>query len=188
MTYLCLVGDTFYQVFDSNLIPESDGTFDCLLVVDSQVDASYYLFMRSPADLYRKTHSYCRRVVSFDPTQTVSNEYSNLTFQELRSRNITSVDLYNWNAPMDIIEDYHSGTENGVFVNCSNSLWFGSNCEYTLDSSDDLSSLIDQRFLQRLYLHDNIHWYNNGTCYEMINSNDCESILCLDWREICDGK
>lgn len=163
-----------------------DGTFDCLISLESVPDASFFGYQRAPDTLFHETYHYCRRSTWIN--ESFSDQFSSITFQELRRTNITGLQLYDWNAPFDVIENYLAGDEHGIFVNCSDTLWFGVNCEYTLDSMEDIADLTYERFFAKGSSLDQHDLYTNGTCYEMMNNSDCESILCLDWREICDGK
>ncbi len=180
-------------MFDTNHVPGSDNTFDCLILLDGKDGLWHAEFSRLPERLYLQPHRYCRRSTLLDGQHIPSSENSTITnhtiftFDDLRSMNITHSQLYNWYAPMDIIEDYLSGEKTGFFVNCSDPLWFGSTCQYTFDSDEPLDNLIDERFDAKDTLPIDLSSFTNGTCYEISNAS-CESILCLDWREICDGK
>ncbi|CAF0959222.1 unnamed protein product [Adineta ricciae] len=81
--------------------------------------------------------------------------------------------------------DESSSFENDIlFYNCS-SPWFGPRCSFAFDLENDRS--LDEVVL--------LHFYNkpmitNGsiiTCYEHLKCT-WTSLLCLDWREICDRK
>ena len=111
------------------------------------------------------------------------------TFDELRRMNVTAGQLFDWYAPVDLIEDYLIGNEAGIFVNCSHarSVWFGARCQYTFDSASELKELLWNRFDAKETLQVDVLSITNGTCYE-IPADQCQSVLCLDWREICDGK
>ncbi|UJR17234.1 hypothetical protein I4U23_004129 [Adineta vaga] len=140
-----------------------------------------------------ETHYYCRWSTSKNNQLVMPNE--NIVngvpfpFKYLREMNISARDLFEWYAPIDVIEEYESGSETGLFVNCSNqdNVWFGSNCEYAYDSDREPIGFISGRLEDRYEVPDNIFSITNGTCYEM-NGSECQSVLCLDWREICDGE
>ena len=182
----CPTLDASYRLHDTNPISGGDGPTDCLIEIDSQLDDSFFSFERSPESLYRKTHHYCRRSPSTNAS--LLDQPSSMPFEELRQANITARQLYHWNAPFDVIENYVAGDEHGTFANCSDTLWFGASCEYTVDDDEQLYDVVDDQFSEKANFLDQRHLYTNGTCYEMINSSACGSILCLDWREICDGK
>lgn len=139
--------------------------------------------------------SYCRRL-----TKTASEDLLPLenkttfndqlfTFHQLRQMNVSSEQLLKWYTPIDIIEQYELGHETGLFFNCSNdeNFWFGTHCQYTLDSADDIADIIYQRHRRQAQSPDNLLSITNGTCY-IVDDDQCNSVICLDWREICDGK
>ena len=175
-----------HRIFDSNQMSDGDSTIDCLMTLDGQMDTSFFSFQRTPEGLFRETNYYCRR--SSWPNDTFWDNSSMVTFEELRRTNITGLQLYDWNAPFDVIEDYLAGKEQGIFANCSDTLWFGAKCEYSLDDFEDVFEAIDDRFMEKIRYLQYHRLYTNGTCYEMLNDSQCGSILCLDWREICDGE
>ncbi|UJR07146.1 hypothetical protein I4U23_011434 [Adineta vaga] len=72
--------------------------------------------------------------------------------------------------------------------------WFGSHCEYSFGVDyKTFSNALHNTFAIKTEFSENIHVYeilrvtNGGTCYESL---ECDRIgnVCLDWREICDGK
>ncbi|CAF1524754.1 unnamed protein product [Rotaria magnacalcarata] len=111
------------------------------------------------------------------------------TFDQLRQMNISTDQLLAWYAPLDIIEDYVSGKVNRLFFNCSDNgnLWFGAQCEYTFDTSTEFHKLVLEKKVGKMQVPEDILAITNGTCY-ITDPNVCKSFICLDWREICDGK
>ncbi len=171
-----------------------DTTFDCLYDVtipeNGQMD-----YMEYESVAYTEIMRYCRRLTTVtnqdlvsDNNLLISNEKA-LPFDRLREMGISASQLFKWNAPIDVIEEYILGKKTGFFVNCSdrNNLWFGPHCEYTLDSPSNLYELLTERFAAKKNVPENILSITNGTCYEL-NGIECNSVICLDWREICDGK
>jgi hypothetical protein len=171
-----------------------DTTFDCLYDVtipeNGQMD-----YMEYESVAYTEIMRYCRRLTTVtnqdlvsDNNLLISNEKA-LPFDRLREMGISASQLFKWNAPIDVIEEYILGKKTGLFVNCSdrNNLWFGAHCEYTLDSPSNLYELLTERFAAKKNVPENILLITNGTCYEL-NGIECNSVICLDWREICDGK
>jgi len=171
-----------------------DTAFDCLY--DVTVFEEYSLnYMEYASNGYSQIVRYCRRLTTTSNQDLVSEDnllISNgkvLSFDRLREMSISASQLFKWNAPIDVIEEYISGRKTGLFVNCSDrgNLWFGSHCEYTFDSSFYLYQLLNERFNAKKNVPENILSITNGTCYEL-NGVECRSVICLDWREICDGK
>lgn len=194
ITYLCLICRGSRQIFDTNIVPGSDGTFDCLICTYEYKGIDESFNARTPAwRISKEIQRFCRRLTFSDNQdmlsmeQPIINHHPAFTFEDLRSMNITYHQLYEWYAPLDLIEDYLLGNSTGLFVNCSNTLWFGSNCEYTFDTDQNFEHFIMDRFDAKENVSINLSLFTNGTCYEILDA-ECESILCLDWREICDGK
>ncbi|CAF1437471.1 unnamed protein product [Didymodactylos carnosus] len=77
-----------------------------------------------------------------DKNKTIANG-TPFTFERLKQLNVTSKDLLQWSASLDIIEKYEiylaesSSSSNPaslqIYHNCTQ-LWFGKLCEYTFDS------------------------------------------------------
>jgi hypothetical protein len=70
---------------------------------------------------------------------------------------------------------------------CS-SPWFGSKCQYefTFDLSLSFSAIVQMPLHNQMKIIPNV---TNGLCYRCLT--DCNRRvwpLCLDWREVCDGK
>ncbi|CAF3576821.1 unnamed protein product [Adineta steineri] len=129
---------------------------------------------------------YCRRTIAkiselIKPPHNQVVYGEEFTFSSLREMGVSAQQLYDWYAPMDTIEEYISGKNTSSFYNCSQTkgnYWFGPWCQYTFGSEKDLADILNDKFLFPVA---------HNTCYPM-NDGICESILCLDWREICDGK
>ena len=120
------------------------------------------------------------------------------TFDQLGKQNVTSEQLYFWSAPVDLIERYqyylnqlsnqnelHLLSAKDAFYNCTLPR-FGPQCQYAF-MHDILS--------YRSFDESIIDYYQNvdkelfsQTCYTHLKCNRTLSFLCLDWREICDGK
>ncbi|CAF1199696.1 unnamed protein product [Adineta ricciae] len=116
------------------------------------------------------------------------------TFNTLYEQNITSQELLQWSATIDLAERYQIYIENKksfvpfkddqyVFYKCSWP-WFGPVCQFSFDyfRSKYFHALVQDTFESKI---PNI---NNTmiTCYLHLK---CDTLLiCLDWRDICDGK
>jgi len=114
------------------------------------------------------------------------------TFAVLNEKNITSEQLYNWSAPIDLIERYELYLNNQsldmgnqLYYNCS-ALAFGPQCQFKLDSYDSISPF------DYMYLYFREQYFSNEpvtmTCYIHLQCDRGLPSLCLDWTEICDGK
>jgi hypothetical protein len=87
----------------------------------------------------------CRHDNIEDGIIVPENNIPVLTFEELDKHNISSLDLYVWSAPIDLIEHYQAYRELKVnnttdgslfkFYNCSLVNRFGSFCQYYFNST-----------------------------------------------------
>ena len=100
--------------------------------------------------------------------------------------------LISWSASIDQAERYQmflsnvsnsSFEANTLFYNCTFP-WFGPFCGFAFDLTDaqPLKKIVFNNFQSRMLKPD----IPQVTCYKHLQ---CEtSLICLDWREICDGK
>ncbi|CAF1381404.1 unnamed protein product [Adineta steineri] len=175
-----------------NTNDNSKTTFDC---IDSYIIDDRYSYEHVS---FQANHliPYCRRPLSTDPINKIQGYIENTyTFKDLSLQGITSENLRQWSISIDIIEQYSiyliknkTEFDEFIFNNCS-SLWFGSNCQYTFNLSMPIESFGDfvnssfearRDYLGEILIH---------TCYP--HSSECyrgPEPMCLDWREICDGK
>ncbi|CAF1210266.1 unnamed protein product [Adineta ricciae] len=133
--------------------------------------------------------SYCMRnnLSNIDESDKQCNEDRNYTFEQLKSQDIRSSDLFNWNAPIDTLNNYekyflenNSFLSNMIFCNCTEN-WFGPFCQYEIVDPDEKQMTVKRPLNDVLEVIDDISLL---TCYQGIQ---CHSTICLDWREICNG-
>ncbi|CAF0841182.1 unnamed protein product [Adineta steineri] len=112
-----------------------------------------------------------------------------LTFDELKKKNVTAKNLIEWSSSIDLTERYeyflqmNKSSSNEVFYNCTLP-WFGPLCQYKFivnQSFPQLIETIDHRYRDR-------DVNASFTCYIHLKCNRGSPYICLDWREICDGK
>ncbi|CAF1563816.1 unnamed protein product, partial [Adineta steineri] len=109
-------------------------------------------------------------------------------FDELYRLNITSHEILMWSSSIDLAERYQhyldratqSNLSNEKFFNCTQP-WFGSRCQYSFEFNKD--RLVQNSF--EIALTDDIF---HRTCYILLECDRGGSSMCLDWREICDGR
>ena len=120
------------------------------------------------------------------------------TFAELNKKSITSIELYSWSAPIDVIERYQFylnqlSTENrplametDLFYNCTLPA-FGPQCQYEFDIPNYRESTYDNI---HMYYQEQMHDSEQPpiTCYIHLKCDRGLTSICLDWTEICDGK
>ncbi|CAF1308871.1 unnamed protein product [Adineta ricciae] len=179
-----------FTLYYSNDRQISNSAFDCIY-------ASLYDNLKEVTEpmihIYHLV-PYCRRpdtdeiqeeMDSFD-----SNGHRRIHFDELKKQGVTSTQLLTWMAPIDVAERYEKYNESthDYFYNCS-SPWFGSMCQYKFnyDTTKILfEDIINTTFTNRFEQCSNTEII---TCYPFVsNCSRVSSSVCLDWREICDGK
>jgi hypothetical protein len=109
----------------------------------------------------------------------------NYTFDELFDMNVTAYEILLWSASIDLAEQYQYYIDqqnkslllNKIFFNCTQS-WFGSRCQYSFELNEAQSLLYSESDAPII----------NYTCYTFLECNRGGLFLCLDWREICDGR
>lgn len=192
---LCRMCDSMYRLYDTK--NNADGaivnTFDCL----------YHLYHEALNTIYKPDENFgnvisirfCRRIVTKHDNATLSSDAQivhgeKFSFTQLRKINVSAQELFNWYAPIDTIESYIDENSEGVFFNCSRdnkNVWFGPQCQYTFDYKYYFLEPIPGPYLLKRFDYFPSASSTNGTCYPIMEG-ECQSIICLDWREICDGK
>ena len=118
------------------------------------------------------------------------------TFDQLCQLNISIIQLLSWSATIDLAEKYqyylHHQNEpllsREVFRNCTKP-WFGPQCQYSFDL-DKINSFpeIVRRILLKRTDSESSYDLTNLPCYTHLKCDRGGSGLCLDWREVCDGR
>ena len=172
-----------------------------------QYDCIYYriryekLAYQELSNVIDETIPYCFRPANESPILPLdfaNSRGENVTFKELRLGNITTRELLSWSAPIDLIDRYElylneidlslSSLSNEVFYNCSKP-WFGLRCEYSFEFNEDMSidQIVQNTFARKVSYSDSSDVLIKLSCYVHLPCNRGGSLLCLDWREICDG-
>ncbi|CAF1409983.1 unnamed protein product [Adineta steineri] len=120
----------------------------------------------------------------------------NFTFEELRQLNVTTKDLLAWSAAVDLTERYQyyidqsnkSLISTEIFFNCTKS-WFGPRCQYSfgLGTTYNFQQIVRKTFADK-YFSTPPYVITSLTCYIHLKCDRGGSNICLDWREICDGR
>ncbi|CAF3723068.1 unnamed protein product [Adineta steineri] len=144
---------------------------------------------------------YCRRSDSPISLSRNNNESScqfggkSWSFAELYRHNRTpSQIIHNFRSSIEKAEEYSfyvSGHRNSSFLCECKGRSFGKNCEYQLYSMTGVtrSTFAEARRWQNLVKRDNrfrMHVYQKNPCYTTLICD--HGLLCLDWRDICDGR
>ena len=190
LPFLCQWSSSAHQLYQTSHTTAS-GQFDCLPYVNVWEQRGGL----QETNTHIESDSFCRQAKSDFTEHTLLHDSRlvvlglRFTFERLRAMSVTADDLVQWSAPIDMIEDYQSGENIGEFYNCSatGDLWFGTRCEYTTNSTDNFYNFALRQIDAKQDIGTDVLTITNGSCYE-IGGDQCISILCLDWREICDGK
>ena len=125
--------------------------------------------------------------------------HQNYTFVQLKENSVSSNQLFDWSASIDLIEYYQAFLDGEMdisledsqllsmpeyhFYNCTPP-WFGFRCQYYFGSvATTLEEYVYDTYslVYSLYPPD-------ASCYVHLTCDRGSQNICLDWREICDGK
>jgi hypothetical protein len=143
---------------------------------------------------------YCRRpgkVIELKRQhyQTCSPGSKNITYADLQQLNISVNEVLQWSSSIEKADEYAAylfnnsffyDAENKFLCNCSDPSVFGKFCEYELFfHSQSFHNTITTQFEMKF---DDVYMgqvYGNILCYTTLT---CDyGLLCLDWRDICNG-
>ncbi|UJR07365.1 hypothetical protein I4U23_011651 [Adineta vaga] len=142
---------------------------------------------------------YCIR--PFDTTPSVldfvNTRDENFTFDELRHLGVTSEKLISWSSTIDLAEKYQDFLEKNSnssllseiqYLKCENS-WFGSQCQYSFElyKTGDWQRISTRALLMKRE-YGSRERMADRTCYINIKCDRGGVSMCLDWREICNGR
>jgi hypothetical protein len=112
-------------------------------------------------------------------------------FTELQSNNISvNTILHQWRSSIERVEQYSRFLRvdrewNGYLCQCIDPSSFGKNCEYRLPIGNKFTQTLEWQLEMRKDNLEKVQEHGDVVCYERVG---CDSgLLCLDWREICDG-
>ena len=118
------------------------------------------------------------------------------TFEQLRQIHVNITELLSWSATIDFAEKYQdylhhphdSVLSKELFFICTHP-WFGPQCQYSfhLTKHDSFSLLVDSILIERSKSQ-NPSLTSDLSCYTDMKCNRGGGGLCLDWREVCDGR
>ncbi|CAF0932387.1 unnamed protein product [Didymodactylos carnosus] len=177
-------------MYYTNIENNSD-FYDCLYIYSKQeIRSARYNWPKENRAL--QLVPYCIRTPYLKNRTNDLNCHGKLySFDELKARNITSEQLFDWHAPTDTIDDYgkyltNSQETNGSFCNCTNQHYFGTSCQYTFKTNETSFEQITKTRFKMKYRRSEIELgLDDITCY--INHKCKGNITCLDWRQICNG-
>ena len=150
------------------------------------------------ADVVNELIPYC-----FRPNNVIQKLYDDfsevtgilLNFDQLRRINITALDLLSWSISIDLAERYQFYLNElnpsliERFYNCTPP-WFGDFCQYSFLSSKNsyITDIVQDQFRRRVKYPEASVMVAQLPCYVYLRCNRGGIYLCLDWREVCDGR
>ena len=114
------------------------------------------------------------------------HRFSNLSASQINRSTI----LHQWKSSLERVEQYlrylrDPDQHDGYLCQCVHPQSFGKNCEYRLPVGSTLDQTLQWQIKMKSTYGISMQEYGSIICY---NTYRCESgLLCLDWREICDG-
>ena len=174
VTLSCVENRIYLQETKDGLAVES---YDCVL------DHSLYYCRRpqQPIELIRDN----------DTTSCQHNGGKLWRFNQLQSNRVNvSTILHQWRSSIERVEQYSRFLRgdrgwNGYLCQCVNPSSFGKNCEYRLPMRKTFDQALEWQLKMRIDDPWLVQEHGDVVCYERVG---CDSgVLCLDWREICDG-
>ena len=148
--------------------------------------------------VYAESLWYCRRPTEpmhltrdKDASDCEKNGAITHRFSDLRSNGISvSSILHEWQSSIERVEQYvrflrDDSQTDGYLCQCTDNSSFGRNCEYQLPHGESFPDVFAWQRDERSFAGRRLLNHIDILCYQTLN---CDSgLLCLDWREICDG-
>ena len=145
------------------------------------------------------TVKYCRRPGMVTDLsrhhQSCSTVSERMTYADLQRLNVSPNEVLMWSSSVEKADDYAAyllgqsfllNTGSTFLCNCSDPSTFGKFCEYQLFfNSQSFYETISTQFQLKSKDIYSSQIYGNILCYTTLECN--YGLLCLDWRNICDG-
>ncbi|CAF1672573.1 unnamed protein product [Rotaria magnacalcarata] len=140
---------------------------------------------------------YCRRpkeVINLNRSndrEKCYNEGIVHSFDEIYADNISiSIILHKWKSSIEKVDQYlrymqHPNEFDGYLCECINAQSFGKNCEYLLPTGTTFVETLNSAVSLKRFHPKYGQIYGDIICYTTLECNF--GLLCLDWRDICDG-
>ncbi|CAF1223276.1 unnamed protein product [Adineta steineri] len=151
--------------------------------------------------IFHKSWYYCRRPIGPMPLQRNNIAWQchhngiRHTFVNMKSKNITaSIVTQKWSSSAEMAEKYarymgksvNSDRDHEQYIcECKHPRSFGKYCEYFLPSGITFSETLEWEGKMKNENEWKMQLYGDILCYTTLPCNS--GLLCLDWRDICDG-
>ena len=169
-------------------------SIDCSIFVYNSEDSSSVQFYDC---VFHVNTPYCRRPSQPITLQREKEPYlchhsgTNHSFRSLRSANVTvHTVLQYWRSTIEKADQYARYIRQPMDANegdkrlcqCANPQAFGKNCEYRLPLGNTFTDVVNAKFS---VASGKLMYAGEIVCYSTLK---CDfGLLCLDWRDICDG-
>jgi hypothetical protein len=182
-------------VYDTELNISSSEKMDCIYILDN-VNTAYGGSSAGKVP-------YCRRLNITKTFARISDKCENggqmKYFIDLFKENIRPFEVLEWNSSVEMADKYGAFYHNNYLMlklnekqdflcHCTHPSTFGRYCEYKL--THEANSFEDAQRLQASNRSSSTAAYHQEfgdiVCYKTLSCNS--GLLCLDWRNICDGQ
>jgi hypothetical protein len=152
--------------------------------------------------MQEETIPYCRKLNSEGwyvnrSYSTCQNDAEEWTYERLYKMNISPSEVLKWSSSVQKADNYakfyfdqnkNEDLGNDSICNCTQSSTFGKYCEYQLTHEvDSFEDAITAQLYQKATDIFSIQRNGNILCYDTLVTCNF-GLLCLDWRNICDGQ
>ena len=181
----------WFNVYMSDKVSELDMRSNCLYYHAANTIIDYKLPIKPVLEIIE----YCLQpLIGISiPEPCSSFNGTKWSFKDLHEKQVSSEELYAWSAPIDVIERYQDylnnpSTKNArqFFYNCTPPS-FDPCCEYSFEWFISFPNIVWNIYqMKRYYGNSQVTYF---PCYMHLPScSSNSSLICLDWRNICDGK
>ncbi|CAF1639481.1 unnamed protein product [Rotaria magnacalcarata] len=157
-------------------------------------DCVYYVSEQSPVKYCRRSSPGIRLTRDKKHQGKCSSSGTQVSFEKLRQMNIKPNELFVNSVSIELADMYAayltvatntSNPNNSTLCLCIRPLFFGKYCEYKSNLSTFSQQIRVGHVVKGTY-PDGYHMFGKLQCYGTVQ---CDSgLMCLDWRDICDGK
>jgi len=177
--------------------------FDCIYYTSNRIERVEQSSVKGEIKQNILGVKYCRQLLQttflehnlFSLNSTCYHDGVLVSFSQLKSQNVSATDVLKFSSGIERVNKYAiylsnvtaNDDDDDFLCKCTRSGTFGKFCEYEFYyDSVSFDEAITKQFESGRESADGSQFHNNRPCYTTL---DCNSgLLCLDWRNICDGK
>jgi hypothetical protein len=191
---LAILCDGRVLLYDTEIMTSSSEKADCIYVLDN-VNSDYGGSSAGKVP-------YCRRPNITGSLKRAQNKCENegeeKYFVDLLKENIRPIEVLEWSSSVEMADEYaafyynnysmfKSNEKKDFLCHCTHPSTFGKYCEYTLTHETNSFEASQTSQVSIRYVYFTYHQkFGDIVCYKTLL---CDSgLLCLDWRDICDGE